>query len=255
MITYTATPEAVAAIVGAKDAHYELEYFGVLFNSAGTRALLAYSGLKNKQTPYGPDTWPAYKPNTPYECLPILKVTKDEHQLTLSEVVAVDQFLARQAGLLGSNAYEEAVITAHHSNAQALFYGSTMVGYFWPTLSQDDKAKKDGLEKLKGQIESWARMVEGHLANNKHGVLVGDKISLADIKVVATVMAISYVIGPKVVEAIVNKEKTPGLFALEKKLLEKDSYRAWVESEDMETLKKVSKIFSQQFHPEFFAEE
>ncbi|KAG0222557.1 hypothetical protein BGW42_006473 [Actinomortierella wolfii] len=256
MIPYTNDNNATTAIVGAKDAQYELEYFPLLFNSTGTRAILAYSGLKYKETNISPADWPNYKSNTPYECLPVLKVTKDSQEVKVSEVLAIDFFLGRQAGLMGKNDFEDAVILAHHNNAQCLFFGSTMVGFFWPTAALDDKQKKEGLEKLKTQIASWARQVEGHLAaNEKHGVLVGDKVTIADIKVVATVTAIASVLGAHHVEPIVNKEKTPLLIKLEQKLLENESYKAWVESDAFQALKAGSKGFATKFHPEFYTEE
>ncbi|KAF9168674.1 hypothetical protein DFQ27_002750 [Actinomortierella ambigua] len=255
MVPFTNNKDAVHAIVGAKDAHYELEYFPVLFNSTGTRALLAYAGFSNKQTPIAPPDWPTYKPKTPNGYLPVLKVTKGPHHLNLCEVIAIDQFLGRQANLLGKDAYEEAVILAHHSSAQATFFESTMLEFFWPTVAQDDKAKQAGLEKLKTKIAEWARVVEGHLAaNGDKGVLVGDSVTVADIKVVATVLALRNVMDAHHVDGLVTKEKTPRLLQLEKKLLEKDSYREWIESDAFVALKKGSEGFSRQFHSEFFVE-
>lgn len=110
----------------------------------------------------------------------IPRLNKKKQELALSENNAIDIFLAKQFGLHGRNAWEEALINAFYSSSNCMFFQEIMNSFFWESSgkSEDEKAKylDDFLNKT---LASWGRIHEAHLVNNhSNGHYVGDRVTL-----------------------------------------------------------------------------
>ncbi|KAK3816268.1 MAG: hypothetical protein J3Q66DRAFT_440721 [Benniella sp.] len=166
-------------LVASKDLKYKLLYFGIHF------------GDKAKQ---------------PFEVIPVLTVIRpdnnnnndsnngsDQQELVLAENMAIDLFLAKQFGLHGENAWEEAVIKCK---------------VHFPT----------------GQ---------GSMKNNHlNGHYVGNWTTLADIRTTTLLDSFSKIIGKARVAQVVNETATPGIIKVVKNVENQPSYKAWIESEE-----------------------
>jgi glutathione S-transferase len=177
MKTYDIDFEANSRLIAADNLKYKLSYFAMHLAGTNPRGILAYAGVD--WTPVYPD-WKAEKVNAPFELIPVLTVIHpDGKELILAETVAIDIFLAKQFGLHGQNAWEEALINSFYSNSNSMFFQELMNIYFWESIGKSDEEKKKYLDTfLNEQLTNWARIHEAHLANNNsNGHYVGNRVS------------------------------------------------------------------------------
>jgi len=173
-------------LVASKDLKYKLLYFGIHFGGASARGILAYAGAD--WTPVYPDNWGTDKAKQPFELIPVLTVIRPDNngggsggqqELVLAENMAIDLFLAKQFGLHGENAWEEAVINAYYSHSNAMFFQEVMNNFFWESAgkSEEEKAEYLKVKLLEGSLSNWARIHEEHLKNNHlNGHYVGNRV-------------------------------------------------------------------------------
>ncbi|KAK3846942.1 MAG: hypothetical protein J3R72DRAFT_208352 [Linnemannia gamsii] len=114
------------------------------------------------------------KAKTPFGCLPVLYIIKGDKQAVISETHAIENYLAKQFGLMGDNEYEEAIIRSFHCSSASLFavFSGSVV---WNLPEVRDKT----LEAFKKQLTHWAQNHERHLMGNGNN---GHYMSLADIR-------------------------------------------------------------------------
>ncbi|KAI1727518.1 putative glutathione S-transferase 7 [Ditylenchus destructor] len=86
--------------------HYKITYFPTRGLAEMSRCVLAYAGVDFEDVRITAEEWPALKPKTPYEQLPVLEV--DGVQIGQSGAMA--RFLARRFGLAGKTDIESALL-------------------------------------------------------------------------------------------------------------------------------------------------
>ncbi|KAF9978143.1 Glutathione S-transferase S1 [Actinomortierella ambigua] len=150
--------ENAAAMAHSEGLSYSLVYFNFLSASHTARAILTYMDAN-------------------------LTCTDFADPIVISEAIVIDTNLAKKAGLLGSNEWEEQVIKSIYSAAHYLrerFF--TRVTYVF-----DQKFKKASFGRfMQVLLPRFIHTMEFHLQENgANGFFVGDKLSLADIHVAA----------------------------------------------------------------------
>ncbi|KAF9358495.1 hypothetical protein BGX34_008910 [Mortierella sp. NVP85] len=249
-------------LVASKDLKYKLLYFGIHFGGASARGILAYAGAD--WTPVYPDNWGTDKAKQPFELIPVLTVIRPDNndgsgqkELVLAENMAIDLFLAKQFGLHGENAWEEAVINAYYSHSNAMFFQEVMNNFFWESAgkSEEEKAEYLKVKLLEGSLSNWARIHEEHLKNNHlNGHYVGSRTTLADIRTTTLLDSLSKIIGKDRVAQVVNETATPGVIKVVKNVENQPSYKTWIESEEYKKLDVKSVTLVKEHHPELYRE-
>ncbi|KAG0243192.1 hypothetical protein B0O80DRAFT_497084 [Mortierella sp. GBAus27b] len=258
MKTFSLDSETNSKLIASKDLKYELLYFPLHFGGTNARAILAYAGAEWTAT--YPENWADAKPLQPFEQMPVLKLIHAENKsgkdLTVAESAAIDIFLAKQFGLHGENAWEEALINGLYVNTNIAFFSGVMAGYFFESASKSDDEKIEHLEKfLKGSLSDWARIHEEHLKNNgSNGHYVGDKTTLADIRTATFLDATAKVISKERLAQVVNENATPSILKVADKIENNPGYKAWVQSAEYKKLDTNSIGFVKQYHPELHPE-
>ncbi|KAG0368803.1 hypothetical protein BC939DRAFT_330308 [Gamsiella multidivaricata] len=252
MKTFNLDSETNSKIVASKDLKYTLAYFGIHFAGASARGILAYAGAD--WTPVYPN-WGSEKSAQPFEVIPVLTIIdlkNDGHELVLAENVAIDIFLAKQFGLHGSNAWEEALINAFYSNSNTMFFQEIMNNFFWESSGKDEEEKAKYLETfLNDALTTWGRIHEAHLENNHgNGHYVGNRTTLADIRTTTMLDALEKIIGKDRVATIINETKTPNVIKVRENVEAKPSYQTWITSEEYQKLDVKSTALVKEHHPE-----
>ncbi|KAG0275989.1 hypothetical protein BGZ95_008145 [Linnemannia exigua] len=156
---------------------FQLLYFPLEGQGQTTRDLLTYGGAKWENI--HPKNWVEEKAKTPFGCLPVLYIIKGDKQAVIAETHAVENYLAKQFGLMGDNEYEEAIIRSFHCSSASLFtiFSGSVI---WNLPEVREKT----LEAFKtNQLALWVQTHERHLMDNgNNGHYVGNKMSLADIR-------------------------------------------------------------------------
>ncbi|CAI2332132.1 unnamed protein product [Caenorhabditis sp. 36 PRJEB53466] len=88
--------------------HYKISYFPLRGAGELARQILTYVGQEFEDHRISREEWPAIKPTTPFGQLPLLEV--DGKVLAQSHAIA--RYLARQFGINGKTAWEEAQVNS-----------------------------------------------------------------------------------------------------------------------------------------------
>ncbi|KAF9196651.1 hypothetical protein BGZ50_008596 [Haplosporangium sp. Z 11] len=249
MKTFNLDCEENSKVVASDNLKYTITYFDMHFAGTTSRGVLAYAGAD--WTPVYP---PAEKTSMPFEVLPVLTVIHpDGKKLELSENVAIDIFLAKQFGLHGNNAWEEALINSFYSSSNAMFFQETMNSFFWESMSKGSEEKAKYLDKFVNEtLRNWAKIHEAHLKNNGlNGHYVGNRTTLADIRMTTALAAIEVIIGKERVATVINKTETSGIVHVRANVESKSSYATWISSDEYKKLSEKSAGFVKQHHPEW----
>ncbi|KAG0250219.1 Glutathione S-transferase S1 [Actinomortierella ambigua] len=158
-------------------------YFNFLSAGHTARAILVYMSANwtNADFPYS-DDWEE-KHITPLGVLPVLKIhTPKIKDIIISEAIVIDFYLAKKAGLLGNNEWEEQVIKSIYSSAHYL-----RERFFMRVTYIDQESKKRNFSRfMEFLLPHFIRTMEFHLQDNgANGFFMGDRLSLADIHVAA----------------------------------------------------------------------
>ncbi|KAF9548157.1 hypothetical protein EC957_007185 [Mortierella hygrophila] len=253
MKTFNLNSEENSKLVASDGLKYTLSYFSLHFAGTNARAILAYAGAA--WTPLYVN-WGVDKPNMPFEVLPLLTIIHpDGKELILAENNAIDIFLAKQFGLHGRNAWEEALINAFYSSSNSMFFQEIMNSFFWESCGKSDEEKSKYLDDfLNKTLASWGRIHEAHLVNNhSNGHYVGDRTTLADIRTTTMLDALEKIIGPDRVAIIINTNKTPNILKLRANIESNPTYKAWVSSDEYKKLSVNSTGFVKDHYPELLS--
>jgi len=216
---------AFNALAAKKDSTFDVKYFNLHGLAGVTRTLLAISG--NKFTSTNPEDWASVKPDTPFGYLPLLTETSADGKTTLqiAESEAIERYLARKFGLLGSDAFEEVLVNTFVANNRAL-QSAILTKYL---TVKDPELKAAGKEPLiTSNIAPWIKHHEQHLtANGSNGHYVGNKVTLADVSTVFLIGLIQGVTG----EELVSKSKTPAIWEVREQLDKIEGVAAWKKTE------------------------
>ncbi|GAU99326.1 hypothetical protein RvY_10348-2 [Ramazzottius varieornatus] len=155
-----------------------LHYFNLRGRGEPIRLLLSYTGQEWDDHRIEFSEWPAIKSTTPFGQLPYVDV---EGRGQLAQTNSICRYLAKQHGLHGSNALEEAQIDALADNVAdaGMGYGP----YVRALLAKDEKKAKEAGDHFAGTLlkpfmDRWEKI----LLNNTSGqdYLVGGKPTWAD---------------------------------------------------------------------------
>ncbi|KAF8925288.1 hypothetical protein EDD21DRAFT_446816 [Dissophora ornata] len=252
MKTFNIDYEENSRLITSDHLKYQLAYFPIHFGGTSARGILAYGGAD--WTPTYPN-WGTEKLNMPFGFLPVLTILHPEDnkkELILAENVAVDIFLAKQFGLHGENAWEEALINSFYSSSNMFFFQEIMFNFFWESSQKDEEEKKKYLEKfLNETLTDWGKTHEAHLKqNHQNGHYVGNRTTLADIRTTTMLNALEKIIGKERVASVINETNTPGVVKVRRNVESKPSYEAWTTSEEYKKLDVNSAAFVKDHHPE-----
>ncbi|KAK3834391.1 MAG: hypothetical protein JOS17DRAFT_43478 [Linnemannia elongata] len=221
---------AVNALATKKDSTFEVTYFNFHGLGGVTRTLLAISG--NKFTSVVPEDWTAEKPHTPFGVMPLLAEISADGKTTIriAETGAIERYLARKFGLLGSDAFEEILVNTFVSNNHSLQW-AIISKYFMVKDPEVKAANKESL--ITEKIAPWIKYHEEHLSTNGgNGHYVGNKISYADVTTDFVIGMIQGMTG----EELVSKTKTPAIWAVREKLNKIESVAAWKQTEEFKAM-------------------
>ncbi|KAG0249304.1 hypothetical protein BG011_009432 [Mortierella polycephala] len=234
------TPSSELAAAMAKPVSFKLLYWPIGGLAGTAREILAYGDAKWENLPSPtPNTWQEDKLSTPFHCLPVLYInTEDGKEITMSESVVVDHYLAKQFGLLGDNEYEEMMIKSFHCSS------ATFQSRFSATVSWNQpESKAKSFQQFKAtSLPTWIQTHEKHLADNgNNGYYVGNKISLADIHTVCVIEHFScQPEGDEIMELI---NKSEALAKVRENVLKEPKIAAWKASAKHQELTEASKAF------------
>ncbi|KAG0286311.1 hypothetical protein BGZ96_009547 [Linnemannia gamsii] len=214
------------ALAGRRDTTFIVTYFGIHGLGGVTRTLLAISG--QKFTSINPEDWATNeKLKAPFGSMPLLAETSADGKTTIqiAESDAIERYLSKKIGLLGSNAFEETLINTFVSNAQ--FLQHAILSKYMTVKDPEVKAvNKEPL--ITANIVPWIKNNEQHLAaNGSNGHFVGNKVTLADIKAVFLMDLIGCVTG----DELISKSKTPAIWAVREELDKVENLAAWKKTE------------------------
>ncbi|KAG0041310.1 hypothetical protein BGZ89_007531, partial [Linnemannia elongata] len=150
--------------------------------------------------------------------------------IQIAESDAIERYLARKFGLLGSDAFEEVLVNTFVSNNHSLV--NAFAGKYFAV--KDPELKAANMELLiTNNIAPWIKYHEQHLAaNGSKGHYVGNKVSLADVTTDLLLGLIQGVTG----EELVSKSKTPAMWEVREKMNKIKGLSAWKQTKEFKTL-------------------
>ncbi|KAF9978146.1 hypothetical protein BGZ73_003527 [Actinomortierella ambigua] len=226
-----ATPADVKAKILADPtgAKFDIKYFQIAGGAITARDILAYAGVDWKCS--YPEGWPQGKAATPFGVLPMLTIEKDGHQVLLGESGVIDQYLARQFGLMGSNLWEEKYIAMLYSSSSSMIERVSS-RYIW----NHEDAREDCLRLMKKTIlPEWVAAHEGYLMENgNNGHYLGDKLSLADIRTASVLLHWSHQANPEKILDLIKPDSP--LWKLKEAVENEPRLKTWHESDEYKML-------------------
>ncbi|KAF9128357.1 hypothetical protein BGW39_005137 [Mortierella sp. 14UC] len=158
---------------------FKLLYFPIHSNGAASREILSIAEAKWESLV--PRDWEKDKEKTPFNVLPVLFISSPSNKdVILAEAGVIEQYLAKQFGLMGDNEYEENLIKNERKKAMETF--------------------RDG------PFRAWVTLHEKHLRDNgSNGHYVGDKLTLADIRTANLIEHLNLQIGGQALYDIINR--------------------------------------------------
>ena len=157
---------------------YKLNYFEGNGRASNIRAILDYSKAKWEQVFINFGEWPALKASGKFENgqLPVLEVNGKQY----TQTIAIETYLAKLFGLMGSNAEEEYQINNILCSRED--YTKPLFEFIMP--SEEQKTRREAIIKnlAENVLPNLAAKYEAkYVANGAGKYFLGDKFSLADI--------------------------------------------------------------------------
>eukprot|EP00117_Sycon_ciliatum_P025554 scpid60868/ scgid21188/ Glutathione S-transferase 1 len=154
---------------------YVLTYFNARARAELSRLALVYAGADWEDKRVQGETWQELKPNSQLKFLPELSV---EGGYRLSESTVMAQYIADKHNFGGSNAEERGLVCMIVKHLDDLFTNIVKAHF------EKDEAKKAELVTELGEkhIPNTLTNLEQIAKANDKGVLVGDKITTADLQ-------------------------------------------------------------------------
>ncbi|KAG0029011.1 hypothetical protein BGZ81_004203 [Podila clonocystis] len=234
---YIQAPSSELSETMASPASFKLLYFPILGLAGTSRDILSYAGAEFESI--FPGNWGDDKGNTPMGCLPVLFITgKNGKQVIISEAAVIEQYLAKRYGLLGDNEYEETLIKSFQNTCFSLqnMFASLI------TWNQPEASPKCLAYFKANSLPSFCESLERHLKDNgNNGHFVGNKLSLADIRV--SNMLEHFDQQPSAPELTEILKKYPNLYKMRESVANHPKLAAWRKSEGWTTIDKNSRGF------------
>ncbi|KAJ3127276.1 hypothetical protein HK098_006550 [Nowakowskiella sp. JEL0407] len=155
---------------------YKVHYFKLRGRAEVTRIILEYVGAKWENV--HPE-WPAAKSITPYGQLPFIEETDETGKtFALAQSHAIERYLSKKYGLLGSNDQEAAQID---SVAECFIdILDRLMAWAWAKDGEEKETKKKAY--FETQIPSFIQTQEALLEKNgSNGYYFGNKTTLPDL--------------------------------------------------------------------------
>ncbi|KAF9936471.1 hypothetical protein BGZ65_002356 [Modicella reniformis] len=197
-----------AALIGnieKQNSSFKLKYFKLHGMAWTVHLILATTGAKWECI--SPQEWAAEKNSTLFGVLPVLYETTSSGQaIEIPESEAIEYYLARKFCLYGTDVFDEIKTRSFSSSINAI------INYYLYRVAvvKDETYKAVMLGRfLSEALPPFVATHERHLeANGRNGHYVGNKLSLADIKLLIAVDIILALTG----DEHVSKEKTPAIW-------------------------------------------
>ncbi|KAF9360452.1 Glutathione S-transferase S1 [Mortierella sp. AD094] len=162
-----------------KDVHFTFYYWDIASVGSTSREILRIGKTNHTfEEPLDSD-WSDNKVATSFSFLPMMKITTPNgKELTISESMVIDVFLAERFGLLGENKWESLTIQSFYSNIHFLRERT-----FSEVADVPKERRKETRDMFfKYTLKKFLEDHEFHLQENgNNGHYVGDKLSLADL--------------------------------------------------------------------------
>ncbi|KAF9929368.1 hypothetical protein FBU30_001634 [Linnemannia zychae] len=225
-----APSDVLAEAAKSVDSTFQLLYFPIHGRGELIRNLLAFSGARWEELAVD---WPAQKPKTPFQVAPIVyEHTTSGTILELAESNAIERYLARKFNLFGSNIWEENLVNQYYHSTEGLIQAFALRVVGATPNARVDEANRFYTEVLTKFVE----IHEVHLKENgDNGHYVGDRVTLADLKVAQTLDRILLLV-PKGVQVPLSAELTPSLWKVKETVESNPSYAAWKKSTRVQEL-------------------
>ncbi|KAF9572270.1 hypothetical protein EC968_010061 [Mortierella alpina] len=222
----------------AKPSSFKLLYWAAHGVAGTSRDMLEYAGAKWENLP-PPTAWPEENIDLPFHVLPVLYIkSQDGKDLALSETSVIEQYLAKQFGLLGSNEYEENLVKIFQSSTGALLltYALTV------TWTQPEVKEKSFQFFMENQLLTWVTTHEKHLADNgNNGHYLGNNLTMADIRTANIIDHFATL--PEAKEILDVIHKSEALMKVHANVTKHPKIAAWRASEKYRGLTESSKTF------------
>lgn len=168
------------------DGGLKLYYFNLQARGELTRLIFAAAGKQYEDVRFTFEQWPEFKPKMILGQCPVLELA-DGTQLPQSLTIA--RYVAREAGLAGSDNLESAQIDAvvdTQRDANEIFYSKVF-------FEKDEAKKKEELEKFLSEtlvkhVENLGKLKKAYSKNESY--FVGDKLSWADLFVFQSIQTL-----------------------------------------------------------------
>ena len=179
---------------------YKLTYFDLAGRAEITRLLFAAGNIEYEDCRISLEQWPEHKNKTPLGQMPTLEIV---NQPTLVQSLAIARYIAKEAGLYGSNNLEAAKIDSVVDTAVEL--GQEYVKQLMPVIKGAIDNKEEVLSKFLAdvipiQLRKLEKLLESY---GEEDYFVGNKLSMADL-FVYEILANLLVLYPKLLDSNMN---------------------------------------------------
>ncbi|KAG0340375.1 hypothetical protein BG000_000066 [Podila horticola] len=230
-----ASSQVLSEAAKATDSSFQFAYFPLHQRGELIRDLLAFSGAKWEEIPVD---WAAQKTQTPFQVLPVVyETTSSGIVLELAETQAIERYLARKHSLLGSNLWEENLVSEYYSNADAV-----LLSYHTRVVLAAAEVRLEEANKFYTEVlDKFIAIHEQHIKKNgDNGHYVGGKASLADLKSSQLIDRLT-ILQPKGAQLPISAELTPGLWRVHQAVKNHASLAAWHSGARYQELTKNTK--------------
>lgn len=194
-------------------AAYKVTYFNFPALAEPIRFLLSYLKIDFEDVRFEREQWPSIKPTMPFGKVPVLEIDGK----TLNQTSAICRYLAKKAGLAGSDDWESLLIDITVDNVTDLRLAIASQAF-----DSDEKSKAEKYVTLINEtIPLYMNKFETTVGENG-GYFVNGKLSWADIYVVSFIDFLGYLAKVDLLEG------RPKLQAHKKKILEIPQIKSWV---------------------------
>ena len=198
---------------------YQLYYFEGNGRAVNIRAILDYANANWEDNKISFADWPAIKSKGKFEFgqMPVLLLEGKQK----TQTIAIEIFLARRFGLMGSTEEDEYQILNILSSRED--YSKTLYGLLMPTEEQKTKREEIVKNLRENVLPLFLEATENkYLENGKGKYFLGDKLSLADIFLATGFTQLFESVGLKDLFSDVPSELAPNVLELTKRIKEND---------------------------------
>lgn len=193
---------------------YKITYFKLSGLAEPIRFLLSYLKADFEDVRIARDQWPSLKQLMPFGKLPVLEIDGK----VLNQSMAICRYLAKKAGLVGSDDWESLLIDVAVDNINDLRLAMAMVVFH---ASEETKAEKHVV--LVNETGPYFMDKFEKIVAENNGYFVNGKLSWADLYFVAILDTFIFMVKTDLLEG------RPKLQALKERVLAIPQIKSWIE--------------------------